>query len=327
MTSEDNTVPRAAQLGLAFVNTLDEAQLDERTERLHELVNDDATWWIDTGRDRVAGQRGHDPGDGRPWPLHGTMPMSEKLEFVRQIGPEIFPQGLGRRIVSRSFGNENVALVEAEGFGIHAGGKAYRNRYAFVIDVVGDGIQSVREYLDTLHADDVFGNERSSMRTTVTLPIATSATVARTDNEKVVLSLWPALAASDIDAFGACFHPDGSWWTDAGTDRDRGAFDADGGPADGPPLHGVISIAEKRDYMRSRLSSGYAGASIDVTPFRLFGDGDFIALEAESFAKLSNGLVYQNRYVFVVEMQGLLIKQVREYCDTLHVIDVTTGRN
>ncbi|MDG2288559.1 MAG: hypothetical protein P8K83_02060, partial [Woeseiaceae bacterium] len=204
MTSEDNTVPRAAQLGLAFVNTLDEAQLDERTERLHELVNDDATWWIDTGRDRVAGQRGHDPGDGRPWPLHGTMPMSEKLEFVRQIGPEIFPQGLGRRIVSRSFGNENVALVEAEGFGIHAGGKAYRNRYAFVIDVVGDGIQSVREYLDTLHADDVFGNERSSMRTTVTLPIATSATVARTDNEKVVLSLWPALAASDIDAFGAC---------------------------------------------------------------------------------------------------------------------------
>ena len=327
MSSGENTRPRAAQLGVAFVNTLDEAVLDERTERLRELVNDDATWWIDTGRDRVAGQRGNDPGDERPWPLHGTMPMNEKLEFVRQIGPEIFPQGLGRRIVSRSFGNDDVALVEAEGDGLHVSGKAYRNRYAFVIDVVGNGIQSVREYLDTLHADDVFGSERSSKRTTAPRPTAASGTVARTDNEKVVLSLWPALAASDVDAFGACFHADGSWWTDTGTDRDRGAFDADGGPADSYPLHGVIPIAEKLDYMRSRLNSGYAGASIDVTPIRLFSDGDFVALEAESFAKLSNGLVYQNRYVFVIEMQGSLIKQVREYCDTLHVIDVTTGRN
>jgi ketosteroid isomerase-like protein len=320
-------VPRAAQLGLAFVNALDEAQLDERTEQLRELVNDDATWWIDTGRDRVAGQRAHNPGDERPWPLHGTMPMSEKLEFVRRIGPEIFPQGLGRRIVSRSFGNDDVALVEAEGSGMHASGKAYRNRYAFVIDVVGERIQSVREYLDTLHADDVFGSERASKRTTAPAPTTALAAVARTDNEWLVLSLWPALAASDIDAFGACFHADGSWWTDTGTDRDRGTFDVYGGPADGHPLHGVIPIAEKLDYMRGRLSSGYAAASIDVTPIRLFSDGDLIALEAESFAKLSNGLVYQNRYVFVVEMQESMIKQVREYCDTLHVIDVTTGRN
>jgi ketosteroid isomerase-like protein len=327
LTGSENSAPRAVQLGLRFVNALDEAQLDERTERLRELVNDDATWWIDTGRDRVAGQRGHDPGDERPWPLHGTMPMSEKLEFVKRIAPEIFPQGLGRRIVSRSFGNDDVALIEAEGNGMHASGKAYRNRYAFVIDVAGDRIQSVREYLDTLHADDVFGSERASKRTTAPMPTAASAAVARTDNEKLVMSLWPALAASDIDAFGACFHADGSWWTDSGTDRDRGDFDTHGGTANGYPLHGVITITEKLDYMRSRLHSGYSGASVDVTPIRLFSDGDFVALEAESFAKLSNERVYQNRYVFVVEMQGSRIKQVREYCDTLHVIDITTGRD
>lgn len=326
MTSDASPAPSAVQLGLAFVNALDEAQLDERTERLRALVNDDATWWIDTGRDRVAGQRGHNPGDERPWPLHGTMPMSEKLEFVSRIGPEIFPQGLGRRIVSRSFGSDDVALIEAEGNGIHSSGKTYRNRYAFVIDVAGDGIQFVREYLDTLHADDVFGSARASKRTTALAPTAASVAVAQTDNERLVLSLWPALAASDIDAFGACFHTDGSWWTDTGTDRDRGDFNAYGGAANGYPLHGVIPITEKLDYMRGRLRSGYAGASIDVTPIRLFSDGDLVALEAESFAKLSNGLVYQNRYVFVVEMQGSMIKQVREYCDTLHVIDVTTGR-
>ena len=137
------------------------------------------------------------------------------------------------------------------------------------------------------------------------------------------MALWPALSAGDIDAFGELFTVDASWWTDSGTDRDRGAFDASGSPADGWPLHGVIPITEKLEYMRERMKAGYAGASINVTPVRLFSQNTLVALEAEGYALLGNGLVYQNRYVFVIETAGAKIRQLREYCDTLHVVDVT----
>ncbi len=319
MTAE----PTAVAMSLEFVRALDDAKLDERTARLRELVTADATWWIDTGKDRLAGRRGYDPGPDRPWPLHGTMPMAEKLDLVSRIGLEIFPQGLGRRIISRAFGNQHVALVEAQGDSMHVSGKAYRNRYAFVIDVDVAGVRSVREYLDTLHAQDVFGGDRVTVRSVAPRLKVGVPVKPGNEPERLALALWPALADGDIEAFGALFAPDGTWWTDTGTDRDRGAFDGSGGPANGWPLHGVIPITAKLDYMQSRMAAGYAGASVVVTPVRIFSEGELVALEAESYAELSSGLIYQNRYVFVIETHASKIRQVREYCDTLHVIDVT----
>jgi len=316
---------RAVDTALRFVTALDEARLDERTARLRELASPDATWWIDTGRDRLAGRRDHDPGDERPWPLHGTMPMLEKLELISRVGPEIFPEGLGRRIVSRAFGAEDIALVEAQGDGVHVSGKPYRNRYAFVIDTEGNRVRAVREYLDTLHAEDVFGGDSLSKRSTAPPPEPHEVSPAN-GPERLALALWPALVAGDLDAFGALFTPEGTWWTDSGTDRDHGAIDGCGGSVDGWPLHGLIPIAEKLASMRSRGKAAYAGSRIAVTPVRLFSDKGLVALEAEGYATLSTGLVYQNRYVFVLETDGNRIRQVREYCDTLHLIDVTGVR-
>lgn len=316
----------AVDTALRFVTALDEAELDERTARLRELVTPNATWWIDTGRDRLAGRRNHDPGDKRPWPLHGTMPMLEKLELISRIGPEIFPERLGRRIVSRAFGTENVALIEAQGEGIHVSGKPYRNRCAFVIDIAGSRVRAVREYLDTLHAEDVFGGDRPSKRSTAPLPEPREVSPANKP-ERLALALWPALVAGDLDTFGALFTPDGAWWTDSGTDRDHGVLDGCGRSVDGWPLHGLIPIAEKLASMRARGKAAYTGSSIAVTPVRLFSDKGLVALEAEGYATLSTGLVYQNRYVFVIETDGDRIRQVREYCDTLHLIDVTGVRS
>ena len=47
-----------------------------------------------------------------------------------------------------------------------------------------------------------------------------------------------------------------------------------------------------------------------------------VAVEAED-PPLANGRVYQNRYVFVIEVGDTGIRQVREYCDTLHIVDAT----
>ena len=63
--------------------------------------------------------------------------------------------------------------------------------------------------------------------------------------------------------------------------------------------------------MRARLAQGYAGATLRVTPVRMFGEGDLVALEAEGYAELPNGHVYQNRYAFVIEVGAGGIAQVQ----------------
>ena len=75
--------------------------------------------------------------------------------------------------------------------------------------------------------------------------------------------------------------------------------------------------------MRARLAQGYGGATLSVTPVRMFGSGGLVALEAEGYARLPNGRVYPTRYDFVIEAEDDGIRQVREYCDTLHVVDAT----
>lgn len=315
--------PRAVALGTALIEALDDATPDERAARLRQLVAPGATWWLDTGRDRPAGARGHDPGDARPWPLHGTMTMEAKIELVGRAGPAAFPQGLGRRVVSRVFGTDDAALVEAEGDALHVSGKRYRNRYALVIDVDDDGITSVREYLDTLHAEDVFGGDGLSRPVTAPPPVAVPPPVPSSRAEELALALWQPLAEADVDGFGALFAPDGTWWTDSGTDREVGRFDRVNGDPGTWPLHGVVPIAVKLGAMRARLAAGYTGATLRVTPARMFSEGGLVALEAEGYAPLSNGRIYQNRYAFVIEADDDGIHQVREYCDTLHVIDAT----
>lgn len=317
------SAPRAVELGLAFVGVLHDAGFQDRAARLRGLVAPDATWWLDTGCDRAAGIRGHDPGDERPWPLHGTMRFDAKLELVAKVAPHIFPHGVGARISSRAFGDDDVALVEAAGDGLHVSGKRYRNRYAFVFDVSDEGITSIREYLDTLHAEDVFGGDRLSRRTVAPPPEPREQLTPRTRPQELALALWEPLAGQDVDAFGELFAPDGTWWTDSGTDRDAGAFDRVNEPPGTWPLHGVVLIDAKLAAMRARLVEGYGGATLRVTPVRIFGDGPLVALEAEGYCELPNGRVYQNRYVFVVEAHDDGIHQVREYCDTRHVVDAT----
>ncbi len=46
--------------------------------------------------------------------------------------------------------------------------------------------------------------------------------------------------------------------------------------------------------------------------------GDKVAVEAESFAELVNGKVYQNKYHFLFEIRDGQIYRVKEYMDTMH---------
>jgi len=286
------------------------------------MCDPNATWWVDTGKDRAAGALGVNPGSERPWPLHGTMRVDEKFDHIKSHAGDLFPTGVALKIASGSFADDTVAILEGEGFGYSKHRRVYNNRYAFVFEVHDGTITAIREYMDTLHAQDIFGYDRASNSTVAQTETPEIATI-RNDTEELMARAWMAFSCSDIDAFSSCFSESATWWTDSGVERVRGRFDLQHTAADGTPFHGVVPINEKVDYIRQRMGSSYSGVAINVMPFRFISGKGRVATEAVGNAVLSNGRIYQNRYLLIADIVNSRISKLREYCDTLHVADVT----
>jgi ketosteroid isomerase-like protein len=123
------------------------------------------------------------------------------------------------------------------------------------------------------------------------------------DSKRIVLGFFENLnagnAAAALDALG----DSATWWI-------QGNF----------PLSGTKTKAQFVELL------GQLGASIDgALSLRVKGvtaEGDRVAVEAESFAKMKNGKTYQNRYHFLCEVRDGKIQAVREYLDTMHANEV-----
>ncbi|MEV0134444.1 hypothetical protein AB0H83_39045 [Dactylosporangium sp. NPDC050688] len=310
---------RAVRAGMDFITALDRGSLGG----LARLCAPGATWWVDTGPDRRGGDPALSPGGSGRFPLHGSMPMDDKLALMRSLGPQAFPTGC-RQIPRRVIAGADMCVIEVEGFGVHASGLQYANRYAFVFDVDAAGaIVSVREYLDTIHAQHVIGGADPVPRTTLDRVPGPGGQQPQSRAESLALALWPALETGDIAAFAALFGAGATWWTDSGRDRERGRLHRTGDINANGPFHGTIAIADKLAAMRARIASGaYASAAVAVTAHRWVVDDTLVAIEASGDATLGGGLRYQNRYLWVVDTAPDGIAQVREYCDTLHIADL-----
>lgn len=315
-------VESAVALGTKFLRTLHDPVVPSRISRLRSLCSEDATWWVDTGRDRVAGSLAPTRGSTRGWPLHGEMFVDEKLAKFRSLAGEMFPQGVSLKIGSRPLSCGNFAVIEGEGFGYARSGKVYNNRYAFLFESRNGEISSIREYLDTLHAQDVFGDVRDGVPVVMS-ELRVDRAVPANSAEKTMASAWECFSDGDIDGFARCFSDDATWWTDSGRERVRGRFDLVHTAGDGTPFHGVVPMIEKVEYIRNRVQQNYGGKTISVTPTRFFSDSIRVAAEAVGQASLANGRTYQNRYLLIADMTGNRIGALREYCDTLHIADVT----
>jgi ketosteroid isomerase-like protein len=96
--------------------------------------------------------------DGTCWtagsfPLSGHFNKAQIAEGSKKI-LGLFPDKLKFSIKAMTAEGERVA-VEAESQGRHVSGKLYHNEYHFLF-VIRDGkIVELREYLDTMHANDV----------------------------------------------------------------------------------------------------------------------------------------------------------------------------
>ncbi|MEE3327583.1 MAG: nuclear transport factor 2 family protein [Myxococcota bacterium] len=96
--------------------------------------------------------------DGSSWTI-GSMPISgrfSKAEIAQTASSvlDVFPEGLTFTVHSMTAEDDRVA-IEAESKGIHVSGKEYNNLYHFLMRVRDGKIVEWKEYMDTMHANDV----------------------------------------------------------------------------------------------------------------------------------------------------------------------------
>jgi ketosteroid isomerase-like protein len=96
--------------------------------------------------------------DGTVWTL-GTMPISgtftkDQVRTASRRVLELFPKGLKMTIKGITAEDDRVA-IEAVSHGIHSSGREYSNTYHFLMRARDGKIVEWREYMDTMHANDV----------------------------------------------------------------------------------------------------------------------------------------------------------------------------
>lgn len=102
------------------------------------LLSDDATWWVAGNTD-----------------LSGTYSKSEFGQLVAGVG-ESAEADIEVKPTLLTAEDDRVSM-EATSYGMMKNGKLYQNIYHFM-HIVRDGkILAVREYLDTEHVTEVFG--------------------------------------------------------------------------------------------------------------------------------------------------------------------------
>jgi ketosteroid isomerase-like protein len=112
-------------------------------------------------------------------------------------------------------------------------------------------------------------------------------------------------STGDVAQILDTLHPDGTYWVSGGIEGMSGTYDKKGL---GELLNGVTSV--------------YENGALEVTPTAAVAQGDKVAVEATSYAKLKNGKVYQNAYHFLFEFRDGKILSVKEYMDTKHAYDI-----
>ena len=123
------------------------------------------------------------------------------------------------------------------------------------------------------------------------------------ENKRLVLGFFENLSAGNGEAVLGAMADSATWWI-------QGNF----------PLSGTKSKQEFAAVV------GELGSKIDgglrVTPKGITAEGDRVAVEAESYAKMKNGKTYQTTYHFLLVVRDGKIQSVREYLDTIHANEV-----
>lgn len=132
-TETQDTTETSREIALRFLEVFSTGDVNATLE----MMDEKATWW-------VAGTI----------PLSGTKSRTEFGEMLSGVAANCKgPITLTPSAVTAE--GERVA-IETESYGELNNGRIYNNLYHFLIIVRDGKIQEVKEYLDTMHTNDIF---------------------------------------------------------------------------------------------------------------------------------------------------------------------------
>ena len=124
----------------------------------------------------------------------------------------------------------------------------------------------------------------------------------------LVADFLDTFSQGDVPGVLARMHDDGTWWVSGSIEGMSGTY--------GKQTLGALLEGAK---------AAYRTGALRITPLSMIAEGNFVAVEAESYAELLTGRIYNNSYHFLFELRDGLILRVREYMDTIHARDTFFG--
>lgn len=120
-------------------------------------------------------------------------------------------------------------------------------------------------------------------------------------NKATVKSFLAVFSTGDVAGILDGLEDDATWWVSGRLQGLSGTYTK----ADlGPLLKGATAL--------------YTTGALRITPLEMIAEGNRVAVEAESYAELTDGRIYNNLYHFVFEIRNGRIARVKEYMDTDH---------
>jgi ketosteroid isomerase-like protein len=118
----------------------------------------------------------------------------------------------------------------------------------------------------------------------------------------LVRDFFAKLSDGDLEAMRLLLHRDATWEVMRAVPGQRSASGRD------------VIIDEFLGPVRARFVDG----DPTVTVRTLFASGELVAAETQADGTMLDGSEYHNRYAWVIELDGELVRAVREYMDTAY---------
>jgi ketosteroid isomerase-like protein len=125
-----------------------------------------------------------------------------------------------------------------------------------------------------------------------------------TANKEIVREFLSVFSRGDVPGIVDRLHPDATWWV-SGTM---------------PGLSATYTRQQMSELLIG-VTAVYKLGALRITPLSMIAEAAMVAVEAESYAELNNGRVYNNFYHFLFEIADGKILHVKEYMDTQHAHD------
>lgn len=123
-------------------------------------------------------------------------------------------------------------------------------------------------------------------------------------NKSIVTNFLEIFSTGNVEKILDSLHDDVTWWVSGRLEGMSGSYDK---AAFGQLIGGVADI--------------YVGGALRITPTSMVAEDDKVAVEAESYAELKDGRVYNPHCHFLFVISDGRIVTVHEYLDTKHAHD------